>query len=873
MAKDIIYRKDYKSPDFLIDNVYFEFDLDSEKTLVKSRIEFKKGNVDAKDCVLLADDLTFISVSMNGDLMSVDDYTLSDKDLVIKNAPDEFILEVENSINPKENIRLEGLYSSGGNLCSQCEPEGFRRIAYYPDRSDVMAKFKVKLIADENQYPILLSNGNKIEEGKLEDGKHYALFEDPFKKPSYLFAIIAGTFDILQDSFTTMSGKDVSLNIYCNPGNIDKCHHAMGALKKAMKWDEETFGREYDLSIFNIVVVDDFNAGAMENKSLNVFNSVAALADPKTATDANYQRIAVTVGHEYFHNWSGDRVTCQSWFELTLKEGLTVFRHQEFNCDIGDRNTARIGDVSFLRNFQLPEDLSPMAHPIRPESYAEINNFYTQTVYEKGAEIIRMMQTLLGKDDFRKATDLYFSKFDGKAVTCDDFVSCIEEVSGKDLTQFKLWYSQAGTPVVKSVSVWDKQNRTYTIEVSQSTSPTNGQEEKSNLYIPIKLAILDHQGDEMELVLNGKKLGKETTLTLISEKETFIFEEVNSQPALSMFRGCSAPVIWKSDLSMDDYAFLMQFDKDGVNRWDSAQKFAMHIMLEGVKNPDEFEVSHLFIESFKAVLLDDEIDDEFKALMLRLPSEVEISNNCKTIYPDIIHDIRSRLISELSIKLNHEFTEVFGKTSSKDSYDTSHESIARRSLHNICLSYLCAHKARGALLMAEAQYFHADNMTDQFEAIKVLTNYAEPATSKTILDNFYDIYKDDANVINKWFLAQAIADNDNILEDMKQLKEHEAFSITNPNNIRCLLGAFARGNPVGLHKVDGSGYKFLSDCIIELNTINPHVASDLIDYLCAFNNYDENRKAMMVSELKRVQNIDALSSNLAEKIDNALKTV
>ncbi|MCT4575278.1 MAG: aminopeptidase N [Alphaproteobacteria bacterium] len=871
MAKEVIYRKDYKAPDFLIDNVHLNFDLEEDNTIVKSKIEFKKNNKEAKDCVLFADDLIFISVSMNGELLSVDDYILSEKELIIKNAPDKFILEVENKIDPLANKKLEGLYCSSGNFCTQCEPEGFRRITYYPDRSDVMAKFTVRMVADKDKYPVLLSNGNLIEQGNLEDNRHFAIYEDPFRKPSYLFALVAGKLDSISDKFTTMTGKEVDLHIYCNPGDSEKCYHAMESLKKAMKWDEVRFGREYDLNIFNIVIVHDFNSGAMENKSLNIFNSSVALANPKTATDNNFTYIEKVIGHEYFHNWSGDRVTCQSWFELTLKEGFTVFRDSEFSADMQDRSTERIKDVITLRNAQFPEDDSPMTHPIRPDSYMEINNFYTATVYEKGAEIIRMMHTMLGEEKFRKGTDLYFSKFDGQAVTCDDFVNCMEEVSGIDLTQFKLWYSQSGTPEVKVKSHWNKEDRTYKLELSQETLPTSKQKEKTNLYIPVKMAILNHEGEEIDLILNGENLGKETVIILNEKEQSFVFENVHSQPTASLFRCFSAPVKIKTDFDIADYRFLMENDEDGFNRWDSSQKLAKHVIMNGIKDFDNFEVPEYMIKSFRKIMLNDNMDDDFKALMLRLPSEKEISGWCSVIDPDVIHAVREKIISELSIKLNHEFIDIYGKTTFSGEYDISHESIGRRALHNVCLSYLCANSNKGALMLAENQYFHSNNMTEQFSAMTNIINKDEKVD--LVLNNFFETYKDNFLVVNKWFLAQATSSKDNALEKVKELKKHPNFDMNNPNKVRSLIGVFASMNPTNFHKKDGSGYKFIADCLIELNSINPHVAARIIDSLCAFKKYDKNRQDKMVSELRRIKDIEKISPNLLEKIDSALKTV
>jgi len=870
MAKEVIYRKDYKAPDFLVDNVSLEFDLHESKTLVKSRIEFKKSNADATDCVLYADDLIFISVSMNGELLSIDDYILSENELVVKNAPDEFFLEVENEINPKANTSLSGLYYSSGNLTTQCEAQGFRRITYYPDRPDVMAKFEVTLRGNKENYPILLSNGNLIDSGNLEDGRHFAKYEDPFKKPSYLFALVAGKLDHIEDSFTTMSGKKVALKIFCNPGNVNKCYHAMASLKKAMKWDEETYGREYDLDIFNVVFVDDFNAGAMENKSLNIFNSSCALADPITAVDAEYQFIETIIGHEYFHNWTGDRITCRSWFELTLKEGLTVFRHESFGESVQDRDVNRIGDVVKLRNIQLPEDLSPMAHSIRPDSFVEIENFYTGTVYEKGAEVIRMMKTIIGDENFRKATDLYFEKFDGQAVACDDFVSCMAEASGFDFTHFKLWYSQAGTPIVTSTGEWDKINRTYKITLTQENKPTNNQKEKLPLFIPVKMGILNHEGQEIDLILNGKNLGKETVLHFTEEKTEFVFEEVHSQPVYSLFRDFSAPIIHKNKLEDEDKYFLVKHDTNPFCRWDILQQLSMDILLKSIHD-EMVEVPENFIEAFRIILSDENISNSMKATLLTLPSEKEIESNCEFIDHQIIHKVRQEFISLISIKLHEEMMDVFGETYSKKEYDVSAEEIGRRSLHNICLSYLCANGEKGSIHLAEHQYFHADNMTDQYSALNILVSKAGERTAEIVLDNFYDLYKDDISGFNKWLSAQARRDIDNITDKLREIMQYEKFSITNPNNVRRLMGSFAMFNANRFHTEEG--YKFLTDVLISLNTINPNIASGLVDHMCSFSKFKEENKEIILRELKRLRSIDKLAPNLQEKIDNALKAV
>jgi aminopeptidase N len=873
-----IFLKDYRPPDYLIETVNLEFDLNETRTYVKSLLTVACNHDRCEGIhplVLNGRDLALKAIRLDGQLLSGHDYKLDAELLTIMPVPDRFVLEIETEINPKNNTELSGLYMSASGFYTQCEAEGFRKITYYPDRPDVMARFFITITADKQKYPVLLSNGNLIDWGELKGGRHFAKWHDPFPKPSYLFALVAGELARIEDKFTTMSGREVTLHIYVQHHNKDKCAHAMESLKLAMKWDEETYGREYDLDLFMIVATDDFNMGAMENKGLNIFNSKYVLARPDTATDADFQGITGVVGHEYFHNWSGDRVTCRDWFQLSLKEGFTVFRDQQFMEDMTSRGVKRISDVNVLRTHQFREDAGPMAHPVRPESYVEINNFYTVTVYNKGAEVIRMMKTLLGAEGFRKGTDLYFSRHDHSAVTTDDFVKAMEDATGVDLSQFKLWYSQAGTPELNVSRHYDAKSKTFTLTIKQTCPPTPGQPVKRPFHIPVEVGLLGRYGNDLPL-----KPGEETwrqregwanILEIKNPKETFVFSEVPHEPVPSILRRFSAPVKVKLELTDKERLFLMAHDSDEFNRWDAGQQLEVQLLLGLIRDFQygrALKLDRSFMSAFSATLESKMQDQAFQAFALSLPAEQYLSEFMDVIDPTAVHETRRYMQKTLATQLKETFLAVYYTNQDTGPYRVDQASVGRRSLKNICLSYLMELDEPGIRKLCTEQYRTAGNMTDAITALANLANTDCPER-KEALDAFYEKWKDDPLVLDKWLSIQALSRLPNALEAVKALTRHPSFNIKNPNKVRALIGAFS-ANTVRFHDPSGEGYAFLADHVITIDPMNPQIAARLVSAFTLWKRYDEKRKALMKAQLERLLNAPKLSKDVHEIVTKSL---
>lgn len=859
------YRKDYRAPDYTITDVALDFDLSADDTVVTAVSHLVRQGEHAQPLVLNGEGLTLVSVAVNG--QPVTDYQQDSHSLTINGLPAECELTIITRFSPAKNTALSGLYQSGEALCTQCEAEGFRRITYFLDRPDVLARYQTKITADKARYPYLLSNGNRVASGELADGRHWMQWSDPFPKPSYLFALVAGDFDVLRDTFTTRSGRDVALELYVDRGNLDRADWAMESLKQSMRWDERRFGLEYDLDIYMIVAVDFFNMGAMENKGLNVFNSKFVLAKAETATDTDYLDIERVIGHEYFHNWTGNRVTCRDWFQLSLKEGLTVFRDQEFSSDLGSRAVNRINNVRVMRGAQFAEDASPMAHPIRPDKVIEMNNFYTVTVYEKGSEVIRMMHTLLGEEAFQAGMRLYFERHDGSAATCEDFVKAMEDASGIDLTQFRRWYSQAGTPQLQVRDEYDAKQQVYRLHVRQSTPPTPEQTEKMALHIPLDIELYAEDGAVIPLQSGGQAVS--SVLNVTEPEQTFVFEQVPQAPVISLLREFSAPV--KLDYLYTDkqLTFLMAHARNDFARWDAAQMLIGKYVRLNVANWQAGNAQELPIEvvdAFRAVLLDEQLDPALAALILTLPKETELAELFDLIDPDAIRAVREFIRDELVLELNDELRAVY-QAHVLPEYRVEHADIARRALHNTCLSYLAF--AEGADALVRRQYEQADNMTDTLAALSAAVS-AELPCRDNLMKHFADKWQHDGLVMDKWFMLQATSPAANVLENVKALMQHPSFSLANPNRTRSLIGAFASGNPAAFHAKDGSGYRFLTDVLVELNSRNPQVASRLIEPLIRLGRYDAERQQLMREQLLRLQNLDNLARDLFEKITKSL---
>ncbi|MDX5626587.1 MULTISPECIES: aminopeptidase N [unclassified Brenneria] len=862
------YRQDYRAPDYTITDIALNFDLHAEKTKVKAVSRVVRQGEPGAPLKLDGEGLTLLSLHVDGS--SWPHYQELDDGLLLTQLPAEFTLSIETEINPAANSALEGLYQSGEALCTQCEAEGFRHITYYLDRPDVLAKFTTRITADKARYPYLLSNGNRIAQGDLDDGRHWIEWQDPFPKPCYLFALVAGDFDVLQDRFTTRSGRDVALELYVDRGNLDRAGWAMTSLKNAMKWDETRFGLEYDLDIYMIVAVDFFNMGAMENKGLNVFNSKYVLAKAETATDKDYLNIEAVIGHEYFHNWTGNRVTCRDWFQLSLKEGLTVFRDQEFSSDLGSRPVNRIDNVRVMRGAQFAEDASPMSHPIRPDQVIEMNNFYTLTVYEKGAEVIRMMHTLLGEEKFQAGMRLYFERHDGSAATCDDFVQAMEDASGVDLALFRRWYSQSGTPVLTVRDDYDAQSRQYTLTVSQMTPVGADKQVKQPLHIPLDIELYDEGGQAIPLQSNGETLS--SVLNVTEAQQTFVFDQVPCQPVPSLLREFSAPVKLNYAWSDDQLTFLMRHASNAFSRWDAAQSLlANYIRLNVARYQQKQPLSlpmHV-IDAFRAILLDENLDPMLASQILTLPSENEIAELFEIIDPVAIAAVRDGLVRAMAKEMADEWLAVY-RNNQVPQYRIAHEDIGKRALRNACLFYLAFGDAAQADKLVAAQYQQADNMTDSLAALSAAVSAQLPARDE-LLRRFDDRWHQDGLVMDKWFVLQATSPAADVLARVRALLQHRSFSLNNPNRLRSLIGAFTASNPAAFHAQDGSGYRFLTEVLTDLNTRNPQVAARLIEPLIRLKRYDAGRQALMRQALEQLKTLDNLSGDLFEKIGKALQ--
>jgi aminopeptidase N len=878
-----IFRKDYIAPGFWVDTVEMGFDLDPDQTHVATRLTMRRNHDSAeKNLVLLGENLKLLQLRMNGVNLKKIAYTLAEGRLTILNAPDQVTLEIETVLNPIKNTSMVGLYSSNDNFYTQCEAQGFRKITYYPDRPDVMASFTVMLRGDKKKFPVLLSNGNLIASGDLDDGRHYAKWEDPFKKPSYLFALVAGKLVCQEEKYRLQSGRKVLLQVWVEKGNLDKTQHAMDSLKNSIKWDEDRFGLELDLDRFMIVATSDFNMGAMENKGLNIFNTKYVLANPNVATDVDYAGIESVVGHEYFHNWTGNRVTCRDWFQLSLKEGLTVYRDQEFSADLvgsaSGRAVKRIDDVRLLRQVQFSEDAGPMAHPVRPDAYVEINNFYTVTIYEKGAEVVRMYATLLGRDVFRKGMDLYFERHDGQAVTCDDFRAAMADASGRNLSQFEHWYSQSGTPHVKVSTSYDKIAKTYEITLSQFCPATPRQDKKLPFHIPVAIGLLDSRGKDMPLQLEGSAAApvKTMMLELTKAKQVFRFTGVNRQPTPSILRNFSAPVVLDYDYTDAELGHLLAHDSDAFNRWEAGQRLAMRRLLKltaAVQNGEALHLDTMFIDALRAALNDRNIDPSFRELLLTLPSETMIGEQMAVIDPQSVHIARQFVRTTLSQHLRADFLSAYEDNLTPGKYSPDAASAAKRGLKNLALSYLAEWQDDSTFVLAKTQFDAAQNMTDRIAALSALSHFSGNARQSKIvaqaMQKFYREFKHDALVIDKWFMLQATARSTDV-EKVRALMQHPAFNLANPNRARSLIFGFCSGNACRFHAADGSAYGFWAEMVIALNKLNPQVAARLARSLDRWKKYPQHLQTSMRAALQRVADSKKLSKDVLEVVSKAL---
>ena len=872
-----IYLKDYQAPAYWIDQVEMAFELAAQTTQVKASLHLRRNEAVADATTPLrldGDDLTLVSIAIDGKPLTSDRYTVDAEGLTISNLPSQFQLDTVCEIHPAQNTALEGLYASSSMLCTQCEAQGFRRITYFPDRPDVMSRFRVKLIADKQRYPVLLCNGNPIDQGELDKGRHYVVWEDPSLKPSYLFALVAGDLSFIEDEFTTLSGRKVQLRLYTEAENIHKCDHAMASLKQAMAWDERTYGREYDLDIYMIVAVNDFNMGAMENKGLNIFNASCVLASPETATDDDFYNIQSIIGHEYFHNWSGNRVTCRDWFQLSLKEGFTVFRDQEFSADLNSRAVKRIDDVNVLRTHQFAEDSGPMAHPVRPDHYIEISNFYTVTVYNKGAEVVRMLRNLLGADGFRKGTDLYFQRHDGQAVTCDDFVKAMEDANEVTLGQFKNWYSQAGTPELTVDGEYDAGNKTYTLQVTQQTPATPGQAEKQAFQIPVAVGLLDSKGQDMPLHLaeQGQISGTSVILDVQAPSQQFVFTDVMQKPVVSVLRGFSAPVKIKLQRSEEELAFLLAHDSDDFNRWDAGQQLAMQELLRQIKAHQAGEPlpePAALKEALSKAMADMHIDKMLLSQILTLPSQSYLADQMAVVDVDAIYHARLFTRRYLAQQLYPQFVGLYEQNSDDKPYVFNSQEMARRALKSVCLSYLVETEQADEFQRCYDQFNTANNMTDQQAALSCLSQHETPLRQQA-LDAFYVRWQDDAQVVDKWLGIQARSRLPDTLDKVKALMQHPAFTFSNPNKVRALIGAFCRGNPVRFHASDGSGYAFLKENVLTLDQRNPQIAARLVQAIIRWQRYDTPRQALMQASLQQILDTAGLSKDTYEVVARGL---
>jgi aminopeptidase N len=849
-----IRREDYQPPDWLVPEIELDFDLDAERTRVRATLNVVRNGEHDRPLRLDGDALELVSVTVDGEAA---DHRIEGSQLVIDIAGERATVATEVIIRPATNTKLMGLYASGGMLCTQCEAQGFRRITFFPDRPDVLSKYLVRMHGDAARFPVLLSNGNRVAAGESGNGRHWAEWADPFPKPCYLFALVAGDLEANRDSFTTMSGRKVDLAIWVREADLPKTQHAMDSLKLAMAWDEKVYGREYDLDQFNIVAVSDFNMGAMENKSLNIFNSAYVLADQDTATDADFDNISRVVAHEYFHNWSGDRVTCRDWFQLSLKEGFTVFRDQSFGADVGSAPVKRIEDVRVLRAVQFPEDQGPLAHPVRPDSYIEISNFYTATVYNKGAEVIRMFHTVLGAEKFRAGTDLYFDRHDGQAATCDDFVAALEDGSGVDLQPFKIWYSQAGTPKVRARLEHDAEAKTATLHLEQQVDPTPGQSSKQSMPIPLRTALI---GSE-----SGHEICPERLIVLDQHSASVTFENVTEAPLLSINRGFSAPVVLEAERPTEELERLAQTDSDPFARYEAMQELMMRALVAGARGQavDAAPV----VRAIAGTLRSNSLDPAFKAEAILLPSESLIADRLEVVDPDAVHEARERLRGAIGSDLRGELLAAY-RSDGAPGEDLSPRAKGIRRLRTVALGLIAATEAAEAAKLAKAQFDRADNMTERQGALGVLVSTDQPERAEA-LDAFYRRFHDDPLVLDKWFALQAAAQRADTVDQVLELAQHPDFVITNPNRLRSLAGTFG-ANHWALHSADGRGYAFLAEMIIAADKLNPQVAARLVPPLGRWRRLEPNRAALMRQALERIAATEGLSKDVYEQVTKSL---
>lgn len=862
-----IYLKDYKVSPFVIEKTDLVFDLANDYTRVIATLSILRNPLSdeqSADLVLHGSEgLDLQSVAVDGQPLLEGAYSRGSESLTISGLAQRAVVTTDVLIKPQDNTTMMGLYRSRTLYCTQCEAEGFRDITYYLDRPDVMSEFTTKVIADKTQYPVLLSNGNPIERGEVDGGRHFVTWHDPFKKPAYLFALVAGTLSCVEDSFTTMSGREVTLQIFVEEKDLDKCAHAMLSLKHSMRWDEEAYGREYDLDIFMIVAVDDFNMGAMENKGLNIFNTSAVLANPKTTTDASFQRVEAIVAHEYFHNWSGNRVTCRDWFQLSLKEGFTVYRDSQFSADMNSATVKRIEDVSYLRTHQFAEDGGPMSHPVQPDSYMEINNFYTLTIYEKGAEIVGMIRTLLGPDIFRKGSDLYFDRHDGQAVTIEEFVKAMEDASGRDLSQFRRWYKQSGTPQLAVSSSYDAADRTLTLDFAQSCPATPGQAQKQPFVIPVKLGLVGASGD---LPLNQAG-DTEIVYDVSQTHQQLIIENIDEAPVPSLLREFSSPVKLDYAYSKDQLIHLMANDSDGFNRWDAGQKLSFELLEKLTADSHQqrpLEMDNQLVDAYRSLLSDASLDPAMVALMLQLPSEAQLHEEAAVIHAEAIHSARNFVRQALADALNQEFLAVYQRHNIEQNYAPDASQIGRRSLKNTALSYLMLVDRIGVDLASE-QFECADNMTDKATALSCLVNCpAAGQKAESALQQFEQQYHDEALVMNLWLQVQAANSQPGGLQRVEALEAHASFTLGNPNKIRSLIGGFCNANLVNFHNPDGSGYEFLKQRILTLHSRNPQVAARLMTPLTRWKKFPEPNSSQMRGALQVIADERRLVKDIYE---------
>ena len=873
----VIRLSDYRPPDWLIEHVDLDVRLHPTTTRVVTHLKIRpnpEGRAD-QPLVLDGDELTLENLQLDGKSLGSNEYVATASSLTLNSLPSKpFLLTIETRINPSANTKLMGLYRSSGTYCTQCEAEGFRRITYFLDRPDVLAVYRTRIEAEREEAPVLLSNGNPVEAGLVPGtSRHYAIWDDPFPKPCYLFALVGGKLDSVKDKFITMSGREVKLAIFVEPGREKLCAYALDSLKRAMRWDERVFGREYDLEVFNIVAVSDFNMGAMENKGLNVFNEKYVLASPETATDSDYAGIEAVIAHEYFHNWTGNRITCRDWFQLCLKEGLTVFRDQEFTSDERSRPVKRISDVRVLKSAQFTEDAGPLAHPVRPDHYREINNFYTTTVYQKGAEVVRMLKTLLGEKGFRAGMDLYFQRCDGKAASVEDFIACFADANGVDLTQFKLWYSQAGTPELAVRGNYDAAHRTFRLEVNQVVPPTPGQSAKQPMLIPLAFGLVGRNGKDLPLVLSGGRRFETDILRISASNEAFEFDGIDERPVPSLNRGFSAPVKLSSNLGDDDFLFLAGNDPDSFNRFDAASTLAMRYLVASSKAFQEGhkpETPDALISALYKTLEDDRQDPAFVTQVIAVPSESDIALEIgANVDPDAVLAARKDLRRRLGIALGGPSETIYARLSKREPYSPDATSAGRRALKNSCLDLIAVNGARAAIERVYRQFSAADNMTDRFAALYILTAHDVPEREQALAE-FHDKFRNDPLVIDKWFSVQAQIGEPTTLARVRKLMSHPLFSMSNPNRVRALIGSFAAGNPSQFNRADGAGYQFIADIALELDPKNPQVAARL---LSAFNNWrvfvPKRRKAAEAA-LKRVAAAPGLSADSTDIVGRTL---